>query len=278
MINRQVFRSVLAKIPLRPRVRWHFTLFINDLNFCSKESMVRHFSTRRQPDLKGKTTNQLNVPETRLTTINNGLRIASEDYGLPTCTVGLWIDAGSRFESETNNGTAHFLEHMAFKVCRSSPMDMFDLLIFREPIKGVNMLSNSKSRISGLIWMRTLLANRLFTMPNVSVKTCRKVKHENDVSVETRTFFCDSISCRVALRHSAKQSTRQRWNRTWTTHNSPWNARNREQFARSDVWSFTRHGLSRNGSRTNDSRSIREHSVSVWSSRKIVSACRSFAF
>lgn len=77
--------------------------------------MVRHFSTRRQPDLKGKTTNQLNVPETRLTTINNGLRIASEDYGLPTCTVGLWIDAGSRFESETNNGTAHFLEHMAFK-------------------------------------------------------------------------------------------------------------------------------------------------------------------
>lgn len=30
--------------------------------------------------------------------------------------VGLWIDAGSRFENEKNNGTAHFLEHMAFKV------------------------------------------------------------------------------------------------------------------------------------------------------------------
>jgi len=30
--------------------------------------------------------------------------------------VGLWIDAGSRYENEKNNGTAHFLEHMAFKV------------------------------------------------------------------------------------------------------------------------------------------------------------------
>ena len=29
--------------------------------------------------------------------------------------VGLWIDAGSRFETEENNGVAHFLEHMAFK-------------------------------------------------------------------------------------------------------------------------------------------------------------------
>ncbi|CAF4936926.1 unnamed protein product, partial [Rotaria sp. Silwood1] len=57
----------------------------------------------------------LNVPETRVTTIKNGLRVASEDYGLPTCTVGIWIDAGSRFETAENNGTAHFLEHMAFK-------------------------------------------------------------------------------------------------------------------------------------------------------------------
>jgi processing peptidase subunit beta len=54
----------------------------------------------------------LNVPETRVTTIKSGLRIASEDYGLPTCTVGVWIDAGSRFETAENNGTAHFLEHM----------------------------------------------------------------------------------------------------------------------------------------------------------------------
>lgn len=30
--------------------------------------------------------------------------------------VGLWIGAGSRYESEKNNGAGFFLEHMAFKV------------------------------------------------------------------------------------------------------------------------------------------------------------------
>uniref|UniRef100_A0A8C4N7J9 Mitochondrial-processing peptidase subunit beta n=1 Tax=Eptatretus burgeri TaxID=7764 RepID=A0A8C4N7J9_EPTBU len=57
----------------------------------------------------------VNVPETKVTKLANGLRVASEDSGLPTCTVGLWIDAGSRYENDKNNGTAHFLEHMAFK-------------------------------------------------------------------------------------------------------------------------------------------------------------------
>jgi mitochondrial-processing peptidase subunit beta len=32
-----------------------------------------------------------------------------------TATVGIWIDAGSRAETDATNGTAHFLEHMAFK-------------------------------------------------------------------------------------------------------------------------------------------------------------------
>ncbi|GIZ01612.1 mitochondrial-processing peptidase subunit beta [Caerostris extrusa] len=57
----------------------------------------------------------LNIPETKISQLSNGLRIASEDSGIPTCTVGLWIDAGSRYETESNNGVAHFLEHMAFK-------------------------------------------------------------------------------------------------------------------------------------------------------------------
>ena len=39
----------------------------------------------------------LNVPETQLTTLNNGLRVCSEDSGIPTCTVGLWMDVGSRY-------------------------------------------------------------------------------------------------------------------------------------------------------------------------------------
>ncbi|VDL98033.1 unnamed protein product, partial [Schistocephalus solidus] len=55
------------------------------------------------------------LPKTEVSTLDNGFRIASENWKMPTCTVGLWIDVGSRYETEANNGVAHFLEHMAFK-------------------------------------------------------------------------------------------------------------------------------------------------------------------
>uniref|UniRef100_A0A182PWE7 Mitochondrial-processing peptidase subunit beta n=1 Tax=Anopheles epiroticus TaxID=199890 RepID=A0A182PWE7_9DIPT len=56
-----------------------------------------------------------NLPPTQVTQLDNGLRVASEDSGSQTATVGLWINAGSRYENGSNNGVAHFLEHMAFK-------------------------------------------------------------------------------------------------------------------------------------------------------------------
>lgn len=57
----------------------------------------------------------MNVPPTLVTNLDSGLRVATEDSGAATATVGLWIDAGSRYETDQNNGVAHFLEHMAFK-------------------------------------------------------------------------------------------------------------------------------------------------------------------
>jgi predicted Zn-dependent peptidase len=58
----------------------------------------------------------VNLPATQLTQLDNGMRVASEDSGQQTATVGIWIDSGSRYETDKNNGVAHFLEHMAFKV------------------------------------------------------------------------------------------------------------------------------------------------------------------
>jgi len=50
-----------------------------------------------------------------VSTLPNQLRVASESTGGETATLGMWIDTGSRYESDANNGVAHFLEHMAFK-------------------------------------------------------------------------------------------------------------------------------------------------------------------
>lgn len=56
------------------------------------------------------------VPEVQVTTLENGLRVAtSNTANAETAAVGVWIDAGSRFEDAEDNGCAHFLEHMAFK-------------------------------------------------------------------------------------------------------------------------------------------------------------------
>ena len=54
-------------------------------------------------------------PSTQVSTLSNGLRVASEPGAGETATVGVWIDTGSRYETDKNNGVAHFLEHMSFK-------------------------------------------------------------------------------------------------------------------------------------------------------------------
>ncbi|KAH8052436.1 hypothetical protein JL720_14913 [Aureococcus anophagefferens] len=58
------------------------------------------------------------LPElTECSTLPNGLRVATErtPAECETVTLGVWIDAGSRYEAASNNGSAHFLEHIAFK-------------------------------------------------------------------------------------------------------------------------------------------------------------------
>ncbi|KAI8548438.1 hypothetical protein RHMOL_Rhmol07G0273800 [Rhododendron molle] len=58
----------------------------------------------------------LSSPLTRISILPSGLRIATEsDLAFKTAIVGVWIDAGSHFETDQTNGTAHFLEHMIFK-------------------------------------------------------------------------------------------------------------------------------------------------------------------
>lgn len=52
----------------------------------------------------------------QMTTLANGLRVISDRReGMQTTAVGVWVDAGARYETVANNGVAHMLEHMAFK-------------------------------------------------------------------------------------------------------------------------------------------------------------------
>lgn len=59
------------------------------------------------------------APVYKTTVLPNGMTVASEYMpGTKTATVGMWINAGSRADSPVSSGTAHFLEHLAFKGTR----------------------------------------------------------------------------------------------------------------------------------------------------------------
>lgn len=50
------------------------------------------------------------------TVLDNGLRLVSQEVPrMPTVTVGVWVESGSRDESRHQNGISHFLEHLFFK-------------------------------------------------------------------------------------------------------------------------------------------------------------------
>lgn len=73
-------------------------------------------TTRQRPLRSFATAVNIPAPITETTTLPNGLTVATESHPhAQTATVGVWIDAGSRAETDKTNGTAHFLEHMAFK-------------------------------------------------------------------------------------------------------------------------------------------------------------------
>ncbi len=48
--------------------------------------------------------------------LDNGLRLVFEEIPyVRSVSLGVWINAGSRMEDDTNHGIAHFIEHMLFK-------------------------------------------------------------------------------------------------------------------------------------------------------------------
>ena len=50
------------------------------------------------------------------TTLSNGFTIVSERMeGLKSAALGIWVKSGARHETHSQNGIAHFLEHLAFK-------------------------------------------------------------------------------------------------------------------------------------------------------------------
>lgn len=55
------------------------------------------------------------VRDFKMTVLNNGVRVCTESWNTPTSAVGVYINSGSRYETQETCGSAHFLEHLLFK-------------------------------------------------------------------------------------------------------------------------------------------------------------------
>jgi predicted Zn-dependent peptidase len=59
---------------------------------------------------------QLENSHYRKTTLENGIRVVSENIPhVRSVSIGIWANVGSRDEGPSQNGISHFLEHMVFK-------------------------------------------------------------------------------------------------------------------------------------------------------------------
>ncbi|GLJ20078.1 hypothetical protein SUGI_0364390 [Cryptomeria japonica] len=57
--------------------------------------------------------------KTNITTLPNGLKVASESSLSPTASIGLYVDCGSVYETPLSSGATHLLKQMAFKTTRN---------------------------------------------------------------------------------------------------------------------------------------------------------------
>lgn len=57
-----------------------------------------------------------NYPELKVTTLSNGIRVASDPTPGHFVAAGVYVDAGSRYESERTRGAGHMVDRLGFKV------------------------------------------------------------------------------------------------------------------------------------------------------------------
>lgn len=72
--------------------------------------------------------------------LSNGVKIASSDNGGHVSSIGIFVEAGSKYENGSNAGAAHLLSHMAFKCTNQRS----DLRLFRD-MENAGIVSSAAS-------------------------------------------------------------------------------------------------------------------------------------
>lgn len=119
-------------------------------------------------------------------TLDNGFRIATEDMpGLKSAAVGLYVFAGGRHEKRSQNGIAHFLEHMAFKRTTSRTAQEIN-----EAIENVGgMLNAYTGKEATAYYSRVLAEDVPLAMELIADIVLNPAFHPDDIELERHVIL-----------------------------------------------------------------------------------------
>ncbi|OCH86661.1 LuxS/MPP-like metallohydrolase [Obba rivulosa] len=104
--------------------------------------LARHVARQRQ--LHNHALDSTNPP-VQITTLPNKIRVATESTPGHFSSVGLYVDAGCRYETPPTSGVSHFLDRMAFKTTKTRSADEVSSAI--DKIGGQILCSSSRESI-----------------------------------------------------------------------------------------------------------------------------------
>ncbi|EMD32563.1 hypothetical protein CERSUDRAFT_161496 [Gelatoporia subvermispora B] len=103
--------------------------------------LVRNAARRRQIHHSSSDIN----PPVQITTLPNKIRVATESTPGHFSSVGLYVDAGCRYETPSSSGVSHFLDRMAFKTTKTRSGDEMSSAI--DKLGGQILCSSSRESI-----------------------------------------------------------------------------------------------------------------------------------
>lgn len=157
-------------------------------------------------------------PVAQVTTLPSGLRVATETSPrfTHTATVAVFIEAGSRHETRDNNGTAHFLEHLAFKGTQRRDKDQLEVEVeslggslnaYTSREQTAYIASCGKEDIPQFVdILSDVLLNSKFTSSGVDRERSTILREMEEVYKEKEEYVMDQLHDTAFLEHPLGQT------------------------------------------------------------------------
>ncbi len=122
----------------------------------------------------------------RRTLLDNGIRVLSEKVpGCHSVSLGLWVNSGSRHETDEYSGISHFLEHMLFKGTQRRSAKT----ISREVDSVGGVLNGFTGRENSCYYIKVLTERLPLAVDLLGDMLCHSLFDLDDIEKERRVIF-----------------------------------------------------------------------------------------